>query len=1226
MKTSTRFLLGTTILLGSSFGARTALAQVNVNPPPPNVMLLVDSSGSMEYKASSTTFPSCDPNGIGLNEKTRWIDLVEVLTGTIQDYRCQAIDRGSAAFLSEYNLSGVNPADYYYSNPFHRALSTDCVIGPGVLSSDAYDLLPNAFNLHVWNDVNTSCNFNQLDDGLLDDGAFRKSVRFGLMTFDTLPDPGKGVAAMPSKTPNYTTGTEGTWSYFVGSSKTGRPAGCSTDQDQEVGARNAAAPPWEGRMVAFGNVTAAPEIKNDQIQQILLATRPFGATPIAGMLDDVRDFMWNDTRKDPTDATGSDDFGPYDDPFIKSGCRKNFIILLSDGEPNLDLRPFCVGGACPYQTPEAIAWDMANAADPKKRIDTFVIGFAVSDITLASATNVDCKALTVNDLTAPGGLCASNPSEKELQVCCTLSRIAYNGNTSRAYFANDKDELRASLSSILSGLAVNTSSRTLPVFASSSGGGIADGFRFYSSFEPQKFSLWKGVIERERFVCTPDATTGDLVPEPQDIDPLKGDDFVANVNSGGGPDRVFWSFAGDISGGLIASQKSIRPKLASDVDGVGVYTGTQYQGDKETFSTQTPPEAMGIPPAGCGALSQTACRNQYVRWLTGADTTSAYARCASPGSASCNLVGDIYHSTPRIVSGQPNEFLRDESYELFALRNSKRPTTMYTSTNDGFLHAFKVAANDPLDTKKVNVKENNELWAFVPPALLPAIKSEYPPAHQTLLDGVPVIQDVVAIEDPSGSGNYRFERSPADARLGLGVWRTVLVQAFGGRRGGYFAVDVTDPAPGPDASNANKGPRFLWQLTQDANGNPLFGRGGVTPLITTLFFDTGAGVLKEVAVAILAGGEDPDGPTGASCPRKNASPTDVDPSFGARPAVNCYNSAIANGGARSLTVVRLDSGEIVRTFRPDASLAPPAIGAAGRVIDSDIDSPITGTPVAFPGTTGAIADRAFVGDADGTFWRVDFSKTDPDQWTMKLFFDGFTGLNFDVGKPIQTPPVLSVDLVGNVTIAFSTGDQDALIGKTGVKNFVWSLTEKLNAAGTAYGSKANWYIKMDDSERVTGPMTLFNGALFFSSYKPENENSSNVCGTGESRVWGMDYITPKDSASLGAGGKERLPDENQVLQQFIDNTSTLLTDGSIIFGVGVMQLPSCSVDTPTTDPYFGSGNHLQMTGIQPGKFQLVMHTGTVGATANGGQTRRLIVNLPTPPSTAHIDSWAAIVE
>ncbi len=1212
-----RTLVSLAALVGSVGAAGTAAAQVDVNPPLPNVMMLVDSSGSMEYKSSSAAFPACVPTGPG-SERSRWIELLEVMTGSIQDYRCDAVSRGSAAFKNEYSLSGQLPPDADYLNPYHRPLSGTCTPGPGVLSSNAYDYPAGAVKYHAYTDPNIACNtFTQASDGLLD--SFGSSVRFGLMTFDPHTGGGTGVSGTA---PNYTTGVNGTWSYFLNAQpKQGKPAACSTLSSLEVGARNAAAPPWEGRMVGFGASSASAATlatKNAQIQEILLASRPYGATPIAGMLDDVRDFLWNDTSTDP--LIPADDFGPYRDPYITGGCRNNFIVLLSDGEPNLDLRPFCEGGGppagvCPYDKPEDISFDLANAADPNKRTKVFVIGFAVSNVTLSNATPVDCENLTDPDLNSPTGLCATNPNERALQACCTLNRVAFNGGTTRAYFADDKDELRAALSAVLSSIVKNTTSRTIPVFASSPtvSDPFAAGYRFFSSFETKQFTLWNGVLERQRYVCMKDATTGDLTPEPQDIDATKGDDFIANVNSGSGPPRKFYTVQGNLVGGQIHSARSIRPSLSGNPDGVSGYSGTQINGDATGISASVTPEAMGLDGTSCVGLTAGQCRDRYLRWVVGLDNGTAYQRCAVPGSTNCSLVGDIFHSTPRLV-GPPSALLRDETYQLFASTNALRPIVMYTSTNDGFLHAFKVAAVDPADTFKVDSKQNNELWAFIPPAVLPGLPSQYPGTHQVLLDGVPVVKDVVALNGPLG---LRFERSPGQASSGQGQWRTVLIQGFGGSRGGYFALDVTDPVAGPE---------FLWQLTEDETGAPIFGNNSATPLITTLFFESGGNV-KEVAVAVLPGGDAV--PTGGPCARRNVTPTGVDPRFSPRGDVPCYGAAVP---ARSLTIVRLDTGEIIRSFRGELADAPPGLNATSRVIHASIDSPITGTPVPFPGTTGAIADRIFVGDRDGTMWRVDVSATNPSNWTMKLFFDAYSsslGHDWRHGQAIETPPILSVDETGNVTIAFSTGDQDVLTAPVGMATYAVSLTEKVDPIGPTFTSNANWYTKLDDGERVAGPMSLFNGALFFSTFKPESPNSTQVCKAGSSRVWGVDYIKPKQTgttlADLANGGLERLPDGGSVVQ-FIDNTNAILQDGSVIFGVGVTQLPSCIEESSGIDPYFGSGTHTSISNIAPGKFQLVMHTGNTGTPVTGGRSRRLEINLPTPPSTTNIDSWAAIIE
>ncbi len=82
----------------------------------------------MEYKTSSNAFPACKydasgviPSGPASSEKSRWIDLVEVLTGSITNYDCQTLDRGSASFKNEYRIAGstlsTSPYDFLYAKP-----------------------------------------------------------------------------------------------------------------------------------------------------------------------------------------------------------------------------------------------------------------------------------------------------------------------------------------------------------------------------------------------------------------------------------------------------------------------------------------------------------------------------------------------------------------------------------------------------------------------------------------------------------------------------------------------------------------------------------------------------------------------------------------------------------------------------------------------------------------------------------------------------------------------------------------------------------------------------------------------------------------------------------------------------------------------------------------------------------------------------------------------------
>src|SRR5690606_18914088 len=146
----------------------------------------------------------------------------------------------------------------------------------------------------------------------------------------------------------------------------------------------------------------------------------------------------------------------------------------------------------------------------------------------------------------------------------------------------------------------------------------------------------------------------------------------------------------------------------------------------------------------------------------------------------------------------------------------------------------------------------------------------------------------------------------ADAMVAAGSFRTVLTAGFGVGQvgGGYYALDITDP----DLDDG--GPRFLWQLTRDPGGAAMFGEGG-TPLVTTVFIkqsptDPGA----DVAVAILPGGDAGLRTSGATTAGPLLQP--VDSTYAPSPTVGAYTGAEA---ARSVTVVRLDTGEVLRSFR-----------------------------------------------------------------------------------------------------------------------------------------------------------------------------------------------------------------------------------------------------------------------------------------------------------------------
>jgi type IV pilus assembly protein PilY1 len=1264
--------------LALGFVSSRARAQADLNPPLTNVLLLVDTSGSMEYKTDGTSV-TCSP-GItaGTNDKSRWTDLVEVLTGTIDTYSCQAIDRtdpGVGFRTSEYALAG-DPYDFRYPIPYHRPLSNGCAAGPGIQSTNPF-IYPTAggINYHTYSGT-APCTFSQPgNDGVLD--VFQNYVRFGLMTFDTAPDPGTGYnGPMLSAVANPTTGKTGLWSYIVGNSAKGMPSGCTTGtKDEEVGARNAAAPPWEGRMVNFGNPHDGVldyVNKNKHIQEILLATRPYGATPIAGMLHDAENFLLTDTSSDPdrnpsslSTSDPSADFGPYRDPYLQCG-RQQIIILLTDGQPNMDLRPYCAStaesppGVCPFDRPEDIVTRLDTASPSHAQIPTYVVGFALDKVDTdgdPSTPPVDCNTITAADVdqTSTTNLCnkPGAASNQALQACCTLQRIAIAGgietkldpNTGQfvttkntAFFANNRETLRSQLSAILSDQQQATS-RTQPVQAGN--GSTASGaFRFFTGFNTAHLMPWYGTLQRERFTCGSNSSVTPSSGAP--IDPTQGDDFAHNLRVGG-PDarHVFTVLGGNSSSDALTPLETIRPNIGTtDPDGVGIYGGRNLSGTPTNFISSFPPAALAVPTASCidqdgNALNTpNDCRDMYLKWWLGYNNgqSTVTPRCANSSSdATCRLLGDIMHSTPTVID-RPTASIRDESYARYELLQAKRPMVLYVSTNDGLLHAFKVTSNDPADftdpTKMVqNDTQSNELWTFLPPAVQPNLYHLYPYNHQELLDGSPVFQDVVAVQ-PTQTGTIPtvFQRSAADARAGAAAWRTVLVQGFGAQHSGYFALDVTNPVldtSSPDDVTKG-GPRMLWQLTRDSQGNNLFGRGGGTPLITTLFFDVNGGANPmEVPVAVLPGG--PGGTqvtTGPGCPAGGRTYSDLslDPDYPPRPLVHCYTFSNDEAGSRSLTIVRLDTGEVIRMFRLTKTEVSSTLQA--RTTQANLDSPITGQPVAYPGLVGQVADHIFVGDADGRLFKVDVSSADPSQWTMKLFFDTYPttlksqpGYAFDSGQPIVLPPTLSVDDNSNLVINVATGDQETLGSAPTFTNSLYSLTELVNPAHTATSTQVNWFTTFANGEHIVGPMVLFNTYLYYATYRPPNPTGSE-CQNGTSFVWQSSYLDRKVKTDSSQGPL--------VLNQ-------LDSFAAVTAGVAGVQDPTCdnTSDDLGGDAILGFGHEINVTQINTGAFHLVYHTGNLkqsNTTPPGSTVGVGSVTLTPPPTLSSIESWASIVE
>lgn len=1343
-------------LVAMPAGARAQ--QLDTNPPIPNVLLLIDNSGSMDREIDGSLPEDNAANNCNCNATTgvcnwsaspaqvnRWGTVVQAMTGTLANgYNCASMPRTpGSVFAQEYAINGNAPYDLNYYINFHRMVAQDtssspsvpCVIAPGTLAGAASgqgvgstksgnpavpataffsgDVVSRPYDQLAT--TTSTCQFQQIANGAID--TMTNLIRFGMMTFDQDPGAGTGVTGPSTNLAVSTAPFTGMWSYFpgwngVGSTSywSGFPAGCTTPQLYVVGSRNPAAPPWEGRMVGFPTGSTTQQQNNTNIDEVIRATRPYGGTPLAGMLTDAQYYF----QTDPS--------GPFQtDPYVQGGCRQQNIIILTDGAPNEDMRPGCQAatGSCPFLLPEQIASNLFTTT-LGSQVVTYVIGFAMASYSDPASSG------TCSSLVNSGALSSScNPSsnsyassvladgvtpnpnyDANLAACCELEKIAIAGGSGQAYFADSPGDLQSALGSILGRIAQQATTRSVPAYSPVVTNVIASATTpnqdiFYASFTPSVGQPWSGDIQRSRFFCSSSSSSGtsssasssgssSTSSSASSNSPLfnaqEGDDFAQNLNSTAGFNRTFIAFEPALTTSSANGWNSIRPFIAAaPPDGVTTYGATTVAGPAATVINNVQPAAIsGINTAstqGCPYTPNNALGTQYMTPSQCLDEVFdfTFAQPASSFSGPPNFTfssrfgnafGDIYHATPMVV-GPPGSLLEDPSYQAFQMAwsnnvkcgtntsggsgstGSPRPTTVYAATNDGLLHAFWADET---------TLENNEQWAMLMPEAYQNVLATYPSNHMQLLDGSPVVKDVV------------FDRNAAVATSNTAsAWHTMLVAGYGPQQQGYYAVDVTDPCPPPSGVTTSgtlppSGPVFRWQLTTMPSTNyPIFGEYAATPAITTLFMNPDNTLPRDIGVAILPGGWNGPPPAVTQCTRQPKSASNLstpqDGGYVSRSSVQCWGggsspgtntpviqNAGANYGGRSVAIVRLDTGEIIRVFASPVDTAPypnDTLAAKNRITSVPFDSPMTGTPVVYPSDVGSDATKFFIGDADGTLWRFNVSDPNPANWTATLFLDLYnttvdtSATSWQDGQPLEVAPVVSLNSANQVVINAATGTTESF-NNSGTY-YVYSITETPQGTGTnlTLNANVNWYFGPQSSpstspsstfrpgERVSGPMTVFNGSLFFSSYYAGNQAVAS-CSSGDARIWGMDFETPyapspsapctaNPNSCRGNGGVFTL----NTTSGYVDVGATF--PGRVVPGVAVQATPACGTLTAAQDNYIGGTVHQVTSSFTPGSFSLVGLVGGVGA-SNGMAENPFSISLPTPTAPTLINSWAAVLE
>jgi type IV pilus assembly protein PilY1 len=342
-------------------------------------------------------------------------------------------------------------------------------------------------------------------------------------------------------------------------------------------------------------------------------------------------------------------------------------------------------------------------------------------------------------------------------------------------------------------------------------------------------------------------------------------------------------------------------------NGSGGYDPTLISFDTSNVSAITPLLKLGgFQGDFCSSLSGMTrhkyaadddCTKDVIQFMRGYDVMLANSlnRATADGGSVVtaprpNVMGDIFHSSPILVTpplpsglcslGLSNQCLLSlytdnmtpeaptsssfrHAYDEYQAKNEHRTEVVLVGSNDGMLHAFNagnwVTGDDPdtpliTETAHFDLGTGKEMWAFIPPDLLPKLQRYIiNTRHEALVDGTPMVRDIWV--DGSGLSSSKDGKRQSDE------FHTVAI--VGEREGGrhYFALDVTKPDL----------PKYLWSYPLPGTAEALNSgeswndvAPGAPPIVNIVVADStgpinrGGSRASEKWVVGFGGGFDPD--------------------------------------------------------------------------------------------------------------------------------------------------------------------------------------------------------------------------------------------------------------------------------------------------------------------------------------------------------------------------------
>jgi len=746
-----------------------------------------------------------------------------------------------------------------------------------------------------------------------------------------------------------------------------------------------------------------------------------------------------------------------------------------------------------------------------------------------------------------------------------LVKRAADGSHGRGSFYNvfNANELAEALTKLLANIVFEADTAFVaPVVPISPENRTYSGDRIYLGFfKPISQKPWRGNLKKYG-----------LGNQAQLLD-ING--AVATNSDGSFKDTAisYWSTASDggdveeggVGGVLLNRNFSTTPR--------SIYT---YRGSNADLAHSSNAfNATNISASDLG-LASDSDRDSLVNYIYGYDAYDEDGDGVTMEKRSW-ILGDILHSKPLILNY--NTYTFNAANEG---NSSINKTVVFVGTNDGMLHAFRDS-------------DGKELWAFVPPNLLPELQNLSDVTHSYFVDASPV----VAVYDKDKDGNIgASEGADGDSDDGTAD-RVILL--IGQRRGGhaYYALDVTDPAT----------PKYLWKIDNATAGFSELGESWSTPVLGKVKDGTATKVVAFVGAGYDNENEDRRFGNTQYFTGEVSSPLSIAEGV-VTSAGDATTPAVSSKGRGVLAFeVATYDGNGVPTIATSPSLVwefTPATTNSIHLHDT-YNRGLLSAGYSFPSDVAALdsdndgyVDRLYLSDTGGRVWRISAynytgeyrPKVDPDinNWFGKIIFSANTGSS-DIGR--KNFSKLSVTRESQYSgIYFGTGDRAHPLNRA-VTDRLYGLFDRGQSTSSsitetnlvdvtldelqdsdpdndaailtnlASTSKYGWYIKLNENsgEKVLAPALVLHGVAYFTTYAPSTTVSADPCDVGNlgtARLYAVDYKTGSaimnyDSTNDSDSSVLRRSDRSLILGQGIPSEVVVFRKKGQAFSKGLVR-------------------------------------------------------------------------